>query len=248
MTSFRSRLLLTVIAAVGLTAACSINIDIGDDSIEGSGDVETRSYELRDFEQLDVSSAFVVDVTVVPGGDYQVDVSADDNLFDELVIEVDGDKLEIGVASGSAVRTDNPLSATVTMPTLSAIEASGASNVTVNAGSTTIQDLAASGASTVRVAELNGNDITIDSSGASRVDLSGVGAEKVNVDASGASRVDLTDFPIEEGDVRASGASVVEFGPANEVEGDASGASSVRVEQSTIVDVDTSGGSTVDRS
>ncbi|MFW2381614.1 MAG: head GIN domain-containing protein [Acidimicrobiales bacterium] len=246
MTSCRARFLPAVIALVTLLAACSINVDIGTKDIEGSGDVETRTYSLTNFDQLDVSSAFVADVTVVPGGEYQVEVSADDNLFEELLIEVDGDTLEIGVRSEWRVRTEIPLIATVTMPALKALEASGAAHVTVAADGTDIDNIEASGASTVRVTDLDGTDISIDASGASTVELMGIRAEEVSIDASGASRVDLRDLPIENGNVDASGASVVEFGSAAEVDGNASGASSVRVEPSTDVDVDTSGGSSVD--
>ena len=243
----RSRILTGLVAGVfGLLLTASGCFSDGD-RIKGSGNVETRSFDLADFDRIDISAAFEAEVAVVPGSAHEVKVSADDNLFDELRIEVDGRTLEIGTRPN--VRLDSTqMSAQVTLPGLFEVKASGASDVTVDPAGDELDDLEASGASSLHIFEVNSSELSIDVSGASRVEIDGSRTATAQIDASGASRVDLDGLPIDSASVDVSGASEVRFGPAAEVSGSASGASTVRVEEATHVDIKTSGASSVDRS
>jgi hypothetical protein len=249
MTPSPSRLSTTVVsllALIALITACSINIDLGD-GIDGSGNVETRAFDLSGFDKLAIGSAFEVDVSIDLSAGYKVEVTVDDNLFDELIIEVDNNTLQIRTRSGSRLRSNDGLKATVVLPSLSSVDASGASDVTVLAAGTHVAELEASGASKIRVIDLDAADMKIDASGASKLELGGVRAGALDLDVSGASNVDLEDLPVDTADVSVSGASEIKFGSTAEVTGDLSGASTILVRDATYVDVDTSGSSSADR-
>ncbi len=213
------------IIVVGLLATgcgASLDIDIGGDTKDGSGDPVTTTFEVDDFDRIEASHSFTVDVVVGSGGP-SVEVESDDNLVEDLEVRVSGDTLELGMESGSYRPTI--LKAVVVVEDLRFVEASGASGLVVEGVAGSPFDVRASGASTVTV-DGEAADVDVEASGASEVDLGDLEAEVVTVDSSGASTVELW--------------------ATQEVSGDASGASSVVVSGGASVDVDTSGASSVE--
>ena len=244
----RTRIWVTIVAAVALFAtSCVSGITFGGDEIDGSGNIETREYSLDGFDEIEISNAFDADVTIAGDADQRVEIAADDNLFDEIVVELDGSTLKIRVRSGSSLNVATALKATIVAPSLSAVEVSGASRADVRAGGSALSRLEASGASHIDVTDLETAELKIDVSGASSVDVAGTSGGSVELDVSGASEADLGELPITTADVDISGASNVDFGPAEEVQGNLSGASHVRVADDTQIDVETSGSSSVRR-
>ncbi len=184
-----------------LAVACGVNV--GGHAITGSGHAVTRTYDLAGFRSVDVSSAFQLDVS--RGDTFAVSVTADDNVFDDILVERDGATLRIGMRNGTTLIGTTTLGAKVTMPELDALTASGASRATMS-GFTSIGtvDLTASGASTVS-GDVAGAKLSVDVSGASRVDLSGH-ADAASLKGSGASRITLGDCTLQHATVELSGA------------------------------------------
>ncbi len=236
-----------VILATALGTSCTVNVDLGNDRIDGSGVIETRSYDLDGFDEISIANALGAEIAVRPGSDFLVEVTADDNFFDHLEIEVSGSRLRAGTEDNVNLRSDDRVVVAIEMPALNSIDLSGATDVTVRAGDTALEEVEVSGASTLRVEDLDGSDIQLDASGASRVVVEGDGADTLRADVSGASTVELRDLPLESAEVDVSGASTLELGPVESVTGEASGASRIRVDDDTRIDIDTSGASSVDR-
>ena len=243
----RIRLLVSIVLAVALSGTSCVSVTFGGDEIEGSGNIETREYSLGSFDEVDIANAFVADVTIAADADQKIEIAADDNLFDEIVVELDGNKLKIRVRSGSNLKVATALKATIVAPSLSAVEVSGAVRADVRAGGSSLSRLEASGASHIDVSDLDTAELKIDVSGASSVDVAGTSGGSVELDVSGASEADLRELPITTADVDISGASNVDLGPAEEVQGSVSGASHLRVADDTRIDVETSGSSSVER-
>ena len=82
-------------------------------AIHGSGEIINQSFDYDNFTRVEVSSAFKVDIEY--GDTYNVNVTADDNLFEYIrVSEYDG-VLKINMLPGHTI-FPNVLTATVTMP------------------------------------------------------------------------------------------------------------------------------------
>lgn len=79
----------------------------------GSGNLETRAMPLSGFTAAYVDNA---EFSIVQGDHYQVDITADDNLFDRLNINADNGVLTIAKKSGSYA--DTTLKAAIHMPNL----------------------------------------------------------------------------------------------------------------------------------
>jgi hypothetical protein len=97
-------------------------------NINGSGEMTELAFDYSGFDVLDIRSAF--EVTLVHDDAYSVTVMVDDNVTDKVETYRSGDTLLIGL-NDSYRYTDVSLRAVVTMPTLTGINASDASSVTV---------------------------------------------------------------------------------------------------------------------
>lgn len=206
--------------------ACQVGGLGGSTTISGSGNVVSQDFDLTDFDQVDISHAFNVDIT--QGESYSVIVRVDDNLVEYLQVVKQGNALKIGLKPnfGFTVR-NTTLNAEVTMPFLTRLEASGSSDVTAS-GFDSDQ------AFRVRL------------SGASSAVLSGSAGE-VTVDASGSSDADLAEFLVGDARVDASGSSSVTVNVSGRLDVDASGSSDVfYLGNPTLGSIDTSGGSSVE--
>ena len=219
-------------------------------SITGSGNVVTQEEDITGFDKVDVSHAFKVDIS--QGQAFSVVIRIDDNLVQYLEVVKQGSTLKIGLKPGRRYNTRKitrkiTMEAEVTMPELSGLELSGASQGTITGfESSKTLNVDLSGASHLR-GDIEAGDAWFDVSGASQMNLTG-SAQDVVIDASGASQVDLSAFPVADAHVDASGASKATVNPSGQLDVNASGASHVYyVGSPTLGKIDTSGASSVNR-
>jgi len=233
--------------------------------VRGSGDLETREFDYNDFTRVEVGTAF--EVEVVQSESFSISVTADDNIFDYIVVSKSGETLEIKLRTGYRYFHYTAI-AEITMPQLDRLYFSGATSGTVS-GFSSAQDLyiELSGASSLDMVnmavgdvefELSGasnltGDITADGdarfdlSGASSVDLSG-SADDLYADASGASSLVLENFPVADDTIEHSGASSGTVNLDGVLNADLSGASHLYyIGEPTLGDIDTSGASGISK-
>jgi hypothetical protein len=194
------------------------------DTIEGSGQLVTETYDFVDFTEIDASSAF--DVEVANGDTHAVAVTVDDNIAENLDVRLDGDTLRVGMKGNDSYRNIT-LQGAVAMPALSRLKLSGASSADLGgldsaeplkmdlsgASSVTCRDMVAggasfhlAGASSVTCTSIETGDVKLDLAGASQLELAGSGGN-ADIKAEGASSIRLGNFPVGNADVNLSGAS-----------------------------------------
>jgi hypothetical protein len=243
-----SRLFLLAAAfAVVFLASCSlpdvVTGGIGR-SVTGSGNLVTLEQPFEDFQRVDISHAFQAEVT--QGDAYSVVITIDDNLAEYLDVRVVGDTLQVGFdRNGPFTMRNTTMRAQITMPELTGVAGSGASQVRVS-GFASDKDLNVdvSGASTVR-GQIDAGDLRADVSGASRLELTGQG-KNGDITASGASQANLSGFRMEDVTAEASGASRAEVYASGRLDAEASGASTVLYSgDPTLGRTNTTGASTI---
>jgi len=233
-----------LVLAVLLTGCCGLIPK--QTTITGSGNVVTREEAFTGFDKVDVSHAFTVDIS--QGDSFRVVVRVDDNLVEHLEVVKQGDTLKIAMEPDPLRNVrDATMEAEVTMPELTGLELSGASDGAITGfKSSQPLDVKLSGAGSLR-GDIEAGDARFDLSGASSMTLSG-SAKDVTIDASGGSVANLADFPVADAAVEASGASAVTVNPSGRLDVGASGASHVYyVGNPTMGKIDTSGASSVER-
>jgi hypothetical protein len=211
-------------------------------AITGSGTLVEQAYEFTDFQEVSLSFAF--EGTITQGDTYSVIVRVDDNLVDHLVVEQEGNRVNIGLEQGVLV-TRGTMEADITLPNLTLLDVSGASQAQLN--SFAIDDDftgVASGASRIH-GDIAAGNLDLEASGASTIALAGTAGD-VRANASGASTIDLEELTAANADAEASGASTVIVNTSGQLDAEASGASNVHyLGEPTLGDIQESGGSDV---
>lgn len=253
-----------ILAAACLSVAACDEL-IGGDTITGSGQLSTETYDLRDFTDVDVSHAF--DAVISNADAFSVSVTVDDNIAENLDVRLDGKTLRIGMKGPDSYRNVT-MEAAVAMPALSRLKLSGASSATLSSfASTEPLRVELEGASSVDCSAMAAGSATFDLEGASRADCSDVetgeitvallGASRLaltgtggnaDVSAKGASLADLRDFPVTNAKVKLEGASRATVNTGGVLDVDLAGSSDlVYLGSPTLGEVDMAGDSTLER-
>ena len=234
------RLVIFLILSAVLLAAC----DLGEVRVRGSGDIISQEEDLSGFERVDASDSFNVDIQ--QGENYSVVIRIDDNLQDDIEVMVRDGTLEIGF-SRDIITNNATMEADITMPKLTGVGLSGASDARITgfrSSSSFSADL--SGSSSISGA-IDAGDVSLDLSGSSEINLEGSGND-LEIDASGASDIDLSNFPVEDAAVDVSGSSQVIINVNGTLDVKASGSSDITYLGNPVLgDIETSGASSVSR-
>lgn len=182
------RLLPPTVLAVALSA-CGVGFFGGE---RGSGNLVTETRDVGSFGSIDVGSAINLEVTVGDSAATSVTVTFDDNIIDNVVTRVQGDTLTIDIEGAVNLTGSANRIVSVTTPTLDALTADGATNVTVS-GSQASLVLDVSGASSADLTGLSVGDVELDASGASSIVLEATGV--ISGEASGASDIEVRGNP-----------------------------------------------------
>ncbi|WP_031529376.1 head GIN domain-containing protein [Dyadobacter crusticola] len=225
-----------------LLVACSLQSCVyveSDDDIPPRG-TSTRTYDFRNFDELEMSDAFRVNV--VSGTSFAVSATGEMNDLDDLNIFVQDGKLVARYRDYS--RNRKRMDIDIVMPDIEEVNFSGA----VRAGIENFENLPSlkielSGASQC---EFDGSarEMDFNLSGASRLNLFGE-AKFLDGELSGASQLLSFGLPVEESDLDLSGASKAEVYVTKKLIVEASGASQVRYKGNPEIRKDLSGGSTL---
>ncbi len=232
--------------------------------VKGSGELETREYELNNFTNIEISHAFNFEIS--QSNFYGVTVTADDNLFKYVEAVKTGERLEIGLKPNYGYITTH-LKVVITMPELRSLDISGASTGFIKgfsssevliagvSGASSLDlvdiitgdiDFKISGASGV-TGSLVAHDVRFELSAASKIQLTG-SAVDMTVDASGASRVELGSFSVINVDIVLSGASWGTVNLSGTLDADISGASHLSyIGDPVLGNINTSGASSITR-
>ncbi|MEO6283629.1 MAG: head GIN domain-containing protein [Dyadobacter sp.] len=231
----------SVFAGLSLLTLSESCVYVNDDDIEPRGE-GTRTYDFKNFDELEMGSAFRVNV--IEGAAFAVSATGELNDLDDLEVFVQDGKLVARYSNNSWKNRRKPMDIDVTMPDLAAVDFSGAVTASIE-GFENLPELEfeLSGATKCDF-EGSARNLKIDLSGASRLDLFGDG-KFMDGELSGASQLNAFDWAAEESDLDVSGASDARVSVSRLLDVDVSGASSVRYKGSPAVEKKVSGGSTV---
>jgi hypothetical protein len=209
------------------------------------GNEKTQTFTNTDFNVLEISSAFNVNIT--QSNTYSITITANQRTLDQIEVKQNGNLLTIDLRPSSILGSFNP-KAQISMPKLDNITLSGATHGTAQ-GFNSQDPFSAklSGASSIQLTNFQAADITFDVSGASTLTAKG-SANDLSATVTGASTLNLLDLTINNANVTLSGASHAEVNLNGKLNVDASGASSLQYSgQPTLGTINTSGASSVNK-
>jgi len=173
--------------------------------VAGSGRLEERTLALGGFDAIDGSDGVALEIA--RGDDFAVAVTVDDNLWRIVDAKVEGGALRIGFDRSGGLVTNATLRARVTLPTLAALELSGAARALVSTRDEPRLAVRASGGSVVDAGALAAEVADVELSGASAATLTV--RSHLDFHLSGASHLTYAGHPAR-GRADSSGGSTVE--------------------------------------
>jgi hypothetical protein len=225
----RKSIAATMIAACAATGAC------GQMRNEGAGPTVTRSYNVGNFQQVEVAGPY--DVTVKTGGNPGVSAQGSEKLLDRTIVEVHGDKLVIHPQEhrgwfNFGWSTHGKADFTVTVPQLSGATIAGSGDIKVDnvKGNSFAGTVAGSGGISVDTVDVQSLKLSIAGSGSAKARQGKTATADYSIGGSG---------DVDAGAVQAQQAKVSIAG-AGSVKANATGTADVSIMGSG--DVDISGG------
>lgn len=189
--------------------------------IKGNGDQVNETREVDDFNKVDVSGNFEVELNV--GTETNLEIIAESNLMKYIRTKVKHNTLFI--SSRENLRPKKELRIMVSVPMLKGIECSGANEIYANGIDSDIFNIDLSGAGSIEITG-HTNSLYIDVSGAADLSAKRLITENVDIDVSGAANAQI--YAINSVEAEVSGAGYIElYGDAKDVKMDVSGAGSL---------------------
>lgn len=211
-------------AAAALTiSACNINgegpVLLRDDL---SGQTTTEIRELEGFTEVDMGGS--ADLLVTEGESFDIEVTTDSALQEHITTEVVGNTLRIAQRY-SIIGASPSVSVVVTVPDLTRLDVSGASQATVRSVTADSLDVNISGAGDIDIAA-DAQQLRITVSGAGKVTAHGT-VDSGDISVSGAGEIDGEDLTVAHAAVSVSGAGSVSVRVRQSLEASVSGAGNI---------------------
>ena len=222
----------------------SLNVNAQNNNIKANGQVVTTTRTVDNFDNINVSGSF--DVDLVKGKEGDISIEASENLMDVIVTEVVDGTLKIKFKKGVNIRNSKTIHITVSYATIEGVSLSGSGNIhtddVVNAANF---DLSLSGSGSIQLGvsctnlsssisgsgnmKLNGKTdvFSCSISGSGNVNSSELIANTVHAKISGSGNIKVN--AIQEINAKTSGSgNVIYTGNPATVKANSSGSGSVR--------------------
>jgi len=158
--------IITMTIAALLITGCDWHTN---NTIIGSGEIETMEVPAQDFTGVSVTGQCNVDIRI--GETQMVEYSAQRQILDVMTYEVRNGILFIGIKPGYSVNTHKAISAHIVIPELSSVAVTGAGDFDLAGSKQSGLDIYITGTGNIDASALEVDDCTIRISGAGDCDI-----------------------------------------------------------------------------
>ncbi len=177
-------------SSVCINGNCTSTCEDGNsEAVKGNGEVIDKSYGYDAFTEV-VSSD--IDTTITQSEKFEINVTADSNLIDHILVEKDKGVLSVKLQNGQYM--DATMSVEITMPNLQKLTQYGAAQMTFSGFDQSDLELNVMGAGQVAGTDNLVTNLVLNSQGASSLDMRSSELINAEVHAMGASEIRLN-FP-----------------------------------------------------
>ncbi len=199
-------------------------------AVIGNGKVVTISQQVAEFTQVVVAGS--VQLVATTGELSELTITGEENMLALHDWVVRDGVLRLQPKQGQWLNPTQPITATISVPRLEAVQASGSAVVTAAAlVSPSAASVETSGSARVISGPISAPQVNLEASGASEIQTEGA-TTALNISASGSADIVAAGLMSEVLELSASGSCTVKARASKEARGDASGAAHVVVEGS----------------
>lgn len=217
--------------------------DEGDQDVSWNISGHQQDYDLEDFSELEIKSAFRVNVK--QSNEYSFTLNGRRDDIEDVIVEKTGDVLILDY-KGDVVKLNRQrreINVYITMPSLRSLQLSSASKGYISGFEEEFMDLALNGAAFADL-DVRVNSMNAKVEGASKLELEGTGNRFV-VEVHGASTLNAFDFEVDDAELESHNASTARIFADDQLVIRSHGASNVIYKGNADVDIEKGGGSSV---
>lgn len=186
--------ILYLTATVLLCSSCfhvNSNWSGGKNAIKGEGPVVTKSFDLKDFDQIVINGH--ADVTFAQSDMFAVSLSTQENIFDYLDFRVEGTTLILETKDNRSIRSEE-FDVSLKAPALKSVTINGATDFDIKEGLVSDGDLSVviNGAGDLDFDNVRCRNLSIKMNGAGDLELDSVDVQVLNVSVNGAGDVKVS--------------------------------------------------------
>ena len=174
-----------------VSTACGMNVNLNFQTVEGSGNIVTESREVAGFERVEVCCG--MELFLTQGNTESLEIEADDNLMDEIITTVVGNRLEIKYRQMDNIsyQPSKSVQLYLTVKDLRGVSVSGGGYFETEAVNSSGFDLALSGGSDAQIGALTTGDIDINISGGGKLQAGSIEGAQIVMGFSGGSDAEI---------------------------------------------------------
>lgn len=163
---------------------------IDDIRVKGNGIQATEGRIISEFAKVKSAGSFEVHITT--GDEFEVLVSADENVIEYIDTYVSGGVLNLETSGTLSINNTLPMEIYITMPALEGMKLSGSGNITSDYFFSDKMDVILSGSGKITTA-FKTDEANVDISGSGEIELSGI-ANKADFRISGSGNIDASEL------------------------------------------------------
>jgi hypothetical protein len=158
-------------------------------TVDGSGNIITKTYDVSDFSR--VTLAGFGDVYITQGETESLSVETDDNIFEHLDIRVQGGELTLGYKLPAILNPTRSIIYRLSVKDLNAVTLAGSGNIYSEPLQSEDLTVAVSGSGDVEVKGLDGTDLAISIPGSGNITIDQIEVASVDVSINGSGEIEL---------------------------------------------------------
>lgn len=212
----RARFALTLSGIAVAIAGCSGR------SEQEAGPMGAKTVAVGDFKKIESAGSY--DITVKTGSAPSVRIEGPQNVIDNIVVEVEGDELQIHSKSGINLgwKNSGPVKIAVTVPQLNGASMAGSGTIAVDKVVADTFEAGIAGSGDLSLPSVSAKTVEVDIAGSGNVMLAGT-AERASYDIAGSGSVDSAKLVTRDAKVGIAGSGTVNGHATGQVTGDVLG-------------------------
>lgn len=216
---------------------------VGGKRVTGNGNVTSQQRTITGFNAVEVQGS--INVYVSQGADYAVRVEAEENLMDYIVVEKEGDELEVRFKRNTNIRTKRPVNVYVTAPAYTSLAVSGSGNLISQTKITNASqlDIDISGSGDANL-EVDAPEINAEISGSGTAVLKGM-TRTFNGDIAGSGELKAYNLLSERSDIEVAGSGDAEVYASKQLDISVAGSGNINYKGNPSINKSIAGSGTV---
>ncbi len=206
----------------------------GFDIIHGSGNIETRDYDFKNFHSVRLGG--IGSLSVQQTGEESIRIEADDNLFEYLKVELREDELYLGIVNNLNLRPPHTLKYYVTVKDIEGISLAGCGDIYTSSLTADHLKITLAGSGDIDAGAVKvDNGFSLQISGSGKADIPSIQSMNTDITISGSGKIRVEDIHSRQTTIDITGAGNIRVQKieADKVETHISGSGDIEMEGKT---------------